>query len=201
MTFMMMKNNHNRAYWENRYSQNQIGWNIGRISTPLKTYFDQLTDTSLKILIPGAGNSYEAEYLWRKDFKNINVLDFVQQPIDNLKNRVPDFPENQLFKTDFFKLNDSFDIIIEQTFFCALNPNLRLEYRNHMHKLLKPNGKLVGLLFNFELTETGPPFGGSEDEYRYLFEEKFNLKILAPSINSIKERQGKELFFIFEKKT
>lgn len=198
---MMTKNNHNKAYWENRYSQNQIGWNIGRISRPLKTYFDQLKDTSLKILIPGAGNSYEAEYLWIKGFKNIYVLDFVQQPLDNLKNRVPDFPENQLLKIDFFKLDDSFDIIIEQTFFCALDPKLRLEYRNHTHQLLKPNGKLVGLLFNFELTKSGPPFGGSENKYRILFKEKFNLKTLAPSINSIKEREGKELFFIFEKKT
>jgi thiopurine S-methyltransferase len=201
MGFMMMKNNHNRVYWENRYSQNQIGWNIGRISTPLKTYFDQLEDTSLKILIPGAGNSYEAEYLWNKGFKNIYVLDFVQQPLDNLKHRVPDFPENQLLKIDFFKLKNSFDIIIEQTFFCALNPNLRIDYKDQIHKLLKPHGKIVGLLFNFELIETGPPFGGSEIEYRLLFKEKFNLKTLAPSINSIKEREGKELFFIFEKKT
>ena len=200
MTFMMMKNNHNRAYWENRYSQNQIGWNIGRISTPLKTYFDQLTDTSLKILIPGAGNSYEAEYLWRKDFKNINVLDFVQQPIDNLKNRVPDFPENQLFKTDFFKLNDSFDIIIEQTFFCALNPELRTKYVTQMHSLLEENGKLAGLLFDFPLTEVGPPFGGSEEEYLKLFSEKFNINTLEKSYNSIKPREDSELFFIFEKK-
>ena len=140
---MMMKNNHNRVYWENRYSQNQIGWNLGRISTPLKTYFDQLEDTSLKILIPGAGNSYEAEYLWNKGFKNIYVLDFVQQPLDNLKHRVPDFPENQLLKINFFKLKNSFDIIIEQTFFCALNPYLRIDYKDQMHQLLNHKAKLL----------------------------------------------------------
>lgn len=58
-----MINQLNKSYWENRYTNNLIGWNIGYISTPLKTYIDQIKDKSLKILIPGAGNSYEAEYL------------------------------------------------------------------------------------------------------------------------------------------
>ena len=190
--------NLNKNYWENRYTNNQIGWNIGAISTPLKTYIDQLKDKSLKILIPGAGNSYEAEYLWNKGFKNVYVLDFAQQPLDNLKNRVPKFPQDQLLNADFFTLSNNFDLIIEQTFFCALNPILRQQYVEQMYHLLKPKGKLVGLLFNFELTEEGPPFGGNEAEYKSLFKNKFKIKILEPSINSIKERQGKELFFIFE---
>ncbi|WP_178988238.1 methyltransferase domain-containing protein [Winogradskyella schleiferi] len=188
----------NKIYWENRYKTNQIGWNIGYVSTPLKTYFDQLEDKSLKILIPGAGNSYEAEYLWNNGFLNIYVLDIAQQPLDNLKTRVPDFPESQLLHADFFELSDTYDLIIEQTFFCALNPNLRQSYVEQMYHLLKPKGKLVGLFFNFELTEDGPPFGGSLAEYQSRFESKFNIKVLEPSINSIKERQGKELFFIFE---
>lgn len=190
----------NKHYWEKRYSNNQLGWNIGYASTPFKTYIDQLEDKSIKILIPGAGNSYEAEYLWNNGFKNIYILDFVQQPLINFKKRVPDFPENQLLNLNFFELKDNFDLILEQTFFCALQPNLRPNYVEQMHNLLKPHGKLVGLLFNFELTEEGPPFGGSITEYESHFKQKFNIKVLEPSINSIKERQGKELFFIFQKK-
>ncbi|WP_439151709.1 methyltransferase domain-containing protein [Winogradskyella sp.] len=197
----MKKNNLGRAYWEERYVNNETGWNIGYISTPLKTYFDQLEDKSLKILIPGAGNSYEAEYLWNLGFKNTYVVDIATQPLNHLKQRVVDFPENQLFHSDFFELNDSFDLIIEQTFFCALNPELRTSYSKQMNKLLKQNGKLVGLFFDFELTSSGPPFGGSLNEYKSLFNKNFDIKILEQSINSIKERQGKELFFIFEKKT
>ncbi len=69
-------NRMNKTYWEDRYTNNQIGWNIGYASTPLRTYFDQIKDKSLKILIPGAGNGYEAEYLWNNGFKNVYVLDF-----------------------------------------------------------------------------------------------------------------------------
>lgn len=188
----------NKNYWEDRYSTDQIGWNIGYISTPLKTYFDQIENKQLKILIPGAGNSFESEYLWNNGFKNVYVLDFAQQPLDNFKRRVPDFPTNQLLNADFFELDDDFDLIIEQTFFCAQNPNLRDEYVTKMHQCLKPKGKLVGLFFDFELTESGPPFGGSAAEYKSLFKNKFEIKTLEPSINSIKEREGKELFFIFE---
>ena len=190
-----------KAYWENRYTSEQIGWNIGYPSTPIQTYIDQLEDKTLKILIPGAGNSYEAEYLWNLGFKNIYVLDFARQPLENLKYRISTFPESQLLNIDFFELKDSFDLILEQTFFCALSPDLRKNYVDKMHQLLNPKGKLVGLLFNFELTESGPPYGGNLPVYKSLFKDQFETLVLENSINSIKERHGKELFFIFEKKT
>ena len=69
-----------------------------------------------------------------------------------------------------------------------------------MHSLLSPKGKIVGLLFNFPLTQEGPPFGGSKEEYLTLFSEKFTIKKLEKAYNSIKPRAGRELFFIFEKK-
>ncbi|EDP69945.1 hypothetical protein FBALC1_10447 [Flavobacteriales bacterium ALC-1] len=194
----MKKNKLDSDYWEDRYTKNSTSWDIGYPSTPIRTYIDQLKDKSLKILIPGAGNSFEAEYLWNLGFKNIYILDFAKQPLENFKKRLPDFPENQLLHIDFFKLDIHFDLILEQTFFCALNPSLREKYVEQMHQLLKPKGKLVGLFFNFPLTKSGPPFGGSLTEYQFLFDKKFKIKILETSINSIKEREGKELFFIFE---
>ena len=94
----------------------------------------------------------------------------------------------------------TFDLILEQTFFCALDPNLRKSYVSKMEKMLNPNGKVSGLLFNFPLTEVGPPFGGSIEEYQKLFSGKFKIKTLEKAHNSIKPRADKELFFIFEKK-
>ncbi|EPR72598.1 hypothetical protein ADIWIN_2383 [Winogradskyella psychrotolerans RS-3] len=190
-----------QEYWEECYETNKTGWNVGYTSTPLKTYFDQLKDKTVKILIPGAGNSYEAEYLWNNGFKNLYILDFAQQPLHNFNERIPEYPKAQLLNFDFFECDDSYDYIFEQTFFCALHPSIRKHYVEKMYHLLKPKGKLIGLFFNFELTEDGPPFGGSLTEYKSLFENKFHLNVLEPSINSIKERQGNELFFIFEKKS
>lgn len=190
----------NKTYWENLYQTEDTGWNIGHISTPIKTYIDQLENKALKILIPGAGNSYEAEYLWNNGFTNLYILDIAKQPLENFKKRVPDFPENQLLLKDFFTLDDTFDLIIEQTFFCALNPDLRSQYVNKMSELIKPKGKLAGLLFDFPLSNDGPPFGGSKEEYISRFSDDFHLNTLEKSYNSIKPRADKELFFIFEKK-
>ena len=79
----------NHEYWQNRYVKNETGWDIGYISSPIKEYIDQLTDKSIKILIPGCGNSYEAEYIWNKGFTNLHLLDYAIQPINNFLIRNP----------------------------------------------------------------------------------------------------------------
>jgi formamidopyrimidine-DNA glycosylase len=63
-----------KQYWDDRYSTNTATWDISDISTPLKQYFDQLTDKTIKILIPGCGNAYEAEYLFQQGFANVYVM-------------------------------------------------------------------------------------------------------------------------------
>jgi len=194
-----MKLQLNKTYWEKRYQENNIGWDAGAVTTPIKEYIDQLIDKNIKILIPGAGNAHEAEYLWNSGFKNIYVLDIVQEPLDNLKSRIPDFPSEQLILGDFFDLNDSYDLILEQTFFCALNPNLREKYATQMNRLLHANGKLAGVLFNFPLTEDGPPFGGDYETYFSVFNPIFAIKKLEACYNSIKPRAGKEFFILLEK--
>ncbi len=188
------------SFWSEKYLDGHTGWDIGYVSTPLKEYIDQLTDKELKILIPGGGNSYEAEYLFENGFKNVSVIDISTIPLENLLKRVPSFPKKNLLHLDYFELEETYDLIIEQTFFCALNPEIRKEYVQKTHQLLKPNGKLVGLLFNIPLNNDTPPFGGNELEYRSLFEEKFIIDIMEPAYNSIPQRTGNELFVYMRKR-
>ena len=187
-------------FWDSRYKSKQTGWDIGYISTPLKEYFDQLTNKNLKILIPGGGNSYEAEYLHNNGFTNVYVVDLSKTALVNIQERIPSFPKNHLIHSNFFELNDRFDLIIEQTFFCALNPDLRTKHASKMSDLLVANGKLVGLLFNIPLFEDRPPFGGNKKEYSSYFEPYFELDIIETSYNSISERKNDELFIKFIKR-
>jgi thiopurine S-methyltransferase len=189
----------NEAFWDNRYKTKVTGWDLGEISTPLKTYIDQLTNKNIKILIPGGGNCYEAEYLNKKGFKNVYVVDLSKTALKNIKKRVPSFPEGRLKHNDFFKLNMTFDLIIEQTFFCALHPNLRSDYAKKIAELLTENGKLVGLLFNIPLYQDHPPFGGNEKEYLGYFKPYFNIEIMDKCYNSNESRKGDELFIKFIK--
>lgn len=181
-------------YWTERYGSGETGWDIGYPSTPIKEYIDQLGDKDIKILIPGAGNAYEAEYFWKRGFKNVWVLDISTLPLEHLKERVPDFPEEQLIHSDFFDHQGEFDLLIEQTFFCALNPELRLDYVKKAAELLKPSGKLVGLLFQVPLNSDRPPFGGSKEDYLKLFGKSFHNIKMETAYNSIPPRQGSELF-------
>ena len=192
--------NLNDDFWDNRYKNNDVGWDLGEISPPLKAYIDQLTDKSIMILIPGGGNSYEAEYLFNQGFKNVCVVDISLTALSNIKSRVPYFPSEQLLHNNFFDLDMTFDLILEQTFFCAIEPSLRNEYVIKMNELLSNNGKLTGVLFNVPLYTDHPPFGGFKSEYLKRFESCFNIALMEAAYNSHESRVDKELFFILEKK-
>lgn len=184
----------NKDFWDHRYINNDIGWDTGSITTPLKTYFDQLKNKDLRILIPGCGNAHEAEYLMNNQFKNVFILDISELALFNFKNRVPNFPDDHLINEDFFYHKGEYDLMIEQTFFCAISPSLRSQYVKKTHDLLSKNGQLVGLLFNVDLNENHPPFGGSKKEYLTYFSPYFNIQIMETSYNSIAPRNGRELF-------
>ena len=190
-------------YWTQRYKEQQTGWDIGYPSTPIKEYVDQLTYKSIDILIPGAGNAYEAEYLWKKGFKNVHILDISDAPLKQFKKRNPDFPNSLIHQAYFFDFKGQYDLIIEQTFFCSLVPSdkNRNAYAKHMAELLKPSGKLVGVWFDIPLADDMKkrPFGGDKNLYISYLSTFLKMITFDPCHNSIAPRQGSELFGIFEK--
>jgi len=185
--------------WNTRYINTYTGWDLGFVSNTLKFFFDGLKDSSIQILIPGGGNGYEAEYLWNKGFHNVFLLDWAEQSLQNFAKRVPQFPASQLLEKDFFEHSGQYDLIIEQTFFCAIDPALRPQYAKQVFELLKPGGRLVGLLFDREFDLPGPPFGGSRNEYLEYFSPLFKIHKLESCYNSIPARAGRELFINFIK--
>jgi SAM-dependent methyltransferase len=189
-----------KNYWEKRWQNKETGWDTGAVTIPLKTYFDQIIDKNIKILIPGCGNAYEAEYLFQQGFKNTFIIDIAPQALDSFSKRVPDFTKSNLICDDFFNHINQYDLIVEQTFFCALDPKLRESYIKKMHELLKPKGKLVGVLFNIPLNSAHPPFGGNKAEYEKQFSPYFNFKHFTTCYNSIKPRENNELFVVFVKR-
>lgn len=185
------------AYWEQRYQEQQTGWDIGKPSTPLATFIDGIENKEAAILIPGCGNSYEAEYLVEKGFTHLTVIDIASSPVERLKEKIGD--KVTVLQEDFFQHKGQYDYILEQTFFCALNPALRPSYVQKMNELLTDKGKLAGVLFNKQF-EINPPFGGSQEEYELLFAQHLQLANMEACYNSIPPRAGTELFFIATKK-
>jgi SAM-dependent methyltransferase len=186
------------AYWEAQYEAKTTGWDLGQVSPPIQAYVDTVADKNSRILIPGCGNSYEAEYLLEHGFTNITVIDIAPTPVAVLKEKFKNNPNIQIVLGDFFEHQGNYDLIIEQTFFCALPPTLRQKYVWKMHQLLAEEGILAGLLFN-RMFESGPPFGGSKEEYQKLFAAAFDFIKMDLSENSIAPRANSELFINLKK--
>jgi SAM-dependent methyltransferase len=189
----------NAHYWDKRYLAQRTGWDLKRVSPPLKAYIDQLSDTQFSVLIPGCGNAYEAFYLASQGFTSITLLDISSVLVERLQAQLAPYPAVRVLCQDFFQHQGQYDLILEQTFFCALPLSLRQAYVKQVHQLLKPGGSLVGLLFDRSFSGEEPPFGGSEAEYRELFGHDFLFHALEPCYNSIPPRAGTELFIHFRK--
>ncbi|RYY45792.1 MAG: methyltransferase domain-containing protein [Chitinophagaceae bacterium] len=188
-----------KDYWDNRYKNQQAGWDIGTVSTPLKEYIDQLGDKHIPILIPGCGNAYEAEYLLEHGFTNITVVDISFVAAQAVKEKLARYGTKlTVIHGDFFQLQYKYQLILEQTFFCAIDPALRKNYAEKMYELLLPGGKLVGLFFNRQF-DGGPPFSGNREEYLQLFAPLFNIIKMETAYNSITPRSGTELFVLLQK--
>jgi SAM-dependent methyltransferase len=190
----------NADFWNHRWKSGLTGWDIGYASPPLVEYMSQYEDKSVSILIPGCGNSYEAENLLSKSFNDITLIDISEELTNRLRERFKKTPQVKVIYEDFFNHVGQYDLILEQTFFCAQILERREEYVRHVASLLKRGGRLVGVLFNVDFGKEGPPFGGDENEYRKLFSGLFDIRVMSPCYNSIPPRAGSELFVVMVKK-
>ncbi len=183
-------------FWQQRYEEGTTGWDMGGVSPPLKAFFDSLDNKDLRILIPGCGNAWEARYLVDQGFTDITVIDIAEAPVANLKAAIGEEGSKRckVIQGDFFTHSGAYDLIVEQTFFCAIDPSLRIAYAEHMATLLAPGGMLAGVLFRTPFDKPGPPFGGTEEEYRQVFGKLFDIEIMELCRNSHPAREGNELF-------
>lgn len=182
-----------KSFWDQRYQSSNTGWDLGEVSPPLKKVIDELENKNTKILIPGAGNAYEAEYLLKQGFTDVTIVDIAPTLIKNLHQRFSAIDQLSIIEGNFFEHSGQYNLILEQTFFCALDPVLRTNYVKKMHELLLPSGQLTGVLFDRPFP-SGPPFGGSKKEYLSLFHSKFSAVSIVPCLNSHTARQGSEVF-------
>ncbi|HRP88964.1 MAG TPA: methyltransferase domain-containing protein [Edaphocola sp.] len=199
---MEKKNNddYRLAFWNERWQQGQTGWDIGYPSPSICEYMQEKVSKDAAILIPGCGNAYEAEWLLQQGFKDITLVDIAPKAVEILKEKFRGSENINIICGNFFEMDGSFDVMVEQTFFCAIDRNLRKAYVEKATSLLKQNGKIIGLLFGIEFEKEGPPHGGSKEEYHRLFQELFEIKNLDTCLNSIAPRAGNELFIEFEKR-
>lgn len=187
-----------QSYWNTQWNENKTGWDIGYASPAIAEYISSYSNKDASILILGCGNAYEAEFFVENGFKSITLIDIAPKAVQLLKEKFSGDKQIKVLCEDFFLHQGSYDLIIEQTFFCALPIRMRQKYVWKMHQLLNKKGVLAGLLFNREF-ETNPPFGGNKAKYERLFQYAFEFKSLDITDKSISARKNTELFMEFLK--
>ena len=104
---------------------------------------------------------------------------------------------------NFFEMdvvhNGTFDMVIEQTFFCAISPEQRISYVSTVARALKQGGMLAGLFYHTG-EEGGPPFNTTREDIVKLFSDLFEIRQLTRAEDSAEQRKNKEWIVILIKK-
>ncbi len=197
-------NTNSFQFWEDIYLADDAGWDLGGITPAIESIADTITPG--KVCILGCGRGYDAVMFAKKGFK-VTAVDFAPSAIKSVKGLA--LEANVIVRAiqdDIFSLtpeySNTFDTIIEQTCFCAINPNRRLEYVRLVKALLKQGGKLIGLWFPLDKTlkEGGPPYGTTVEEVKSIFNHGWIIKREEFPHLSIPSRKGREKLIIFKKK-
>ncbi|HEY9856242.1 MAG TPA: methyltransferase domain-containing protein [Stenomitos sp.] len=196
-------NDLNASFWDSRYQKRETPWDLGGPTPVFERLIREGTVPKGRLLVPGAGRGYDAIAFARAGYQ-VTALDL--SPLAGSELRAAADTAGVPLDVqvgDFFTLQDvdTYDAILEYTFFCAIPPSMRTAYRDQMARLLRPGGVLFGLFFPLKApSPEGPPFQVSVDEIKASFGECFELVHEELPAESIKPRHGNEVLMIWRKK-
>jgi methyl halide transferase len=184
----------NSDYWQDRYQQGKIGWDLGQPAPPFVRWLNsnQLTGRAIAL---GCGYGYEA-LLFAAHGLQVFGVDFALSAIATAQNLAQTKGLSAHFiERDIFDLlpefAGGFDYVIEHTCFCAIDPAQRPAYVQLVYQLLRPGGEILALFFTHS-RPGGPPFGSTVSEIQQHFSPHFEILELEPVDNSVPSRRGEE---------
>ncbi|MFO7538899.1 MAG: methyltransferase domain-containing protein [Chloroflexota bacterium] len=193
------------TFWDRRYEQANIPWDLGGPSPPFARWLRAGHMTPGKMLVLGAGRGHDARLFAQAGFA-VTAVDFSETAVAAMRALTdPNLPLD-IVQADMFDLpagySDSFDYVLEYTCYCAIDPARRPDYADLVQRLLKPGGQFVALAFPLWDKAGGPPFAVSVAEMVRLFSERgFHLAHREQPPDSVGPRQGNEELIVLVKKS
>lgn len=192
--------------WNERYQNNETPWDLSGPTPEFVRLLDEkILPAKGRVLVPGGGRGHDAILFANRGYE-VDLVDFAPKALeDSLIEASRQKAVVHAYRQDFFALPSlpyhqaAYDIFLEYTFFCAIDPSLRKDYVSAVHALLARGGVLAGLFFPLATDKPGPPFLVSEAEVRELFSPRFEVTIEKPKL-SVKARAGREFLGLFRKK-
>lgn len=181
--------------WTKRYETNDMGWDMGAPSPSLVWAVEKLKLPKMRVAVLGCGAGHDAHFLASKGHM-VTGIDFSPEAIKRAESLYPSQTNLKWVCRDVFEISEeyrnSFDLVIEHTCFCAIDPERRSELVSVWKNILSAEGQLLGVFFvmpkNF-----GPPYGGTEEELNDLLSPYFRYNLWVRSKASHPGRLGKEL--------
>eukprot|EP00158_Paraphelidium_tribonemae_P001611 Partr_v1_DN24610_c0_g1_i1_m59915 putative Thiol methyltransferase len=178
---------HGASGWDSLWKDGITPWNIGQPAPPMLELIEQgviLNGKNLRTLVPGCGEGYDVLYLASlPQVASSMGLDISETAVEAIKtnssaNAKPEHHAKlSIVLDDFFTWNygEKFDFVLDYTFFCAINPEMRQKWAERQAEIIKPSGQLLTIIFPLGDFENGPPFAVSVDAYKKLLLGNFKL--------------------------
>lgn len=197
------------AFWEQRYRARDTRWDLDAPAPPLVDWFSRPDAPAppAQVLVPGCGRGHDALWLAARGF-DVLAADFAEPALDALRRRRRaawiDPKRCRAAKLDVLRLparlRGAFDVVVEHTCYCAIDPARRDEYVANVAAVLRPGGLLVALLFPFRADAPGPPFPVTEDEIARRFSPCFEVGALEAPASSHERHRGAERLAVMRRR-
>lgn len=182
--------------WEKCWSEDVTPWDLGRVTPVVADLVERNDLPTGRALVPGCGSGYDVLAL-ASPTRHVVGLDL---SVTAIKRAYQVLTENhassvEFVCTDFFtyKPDASFDLILDYTFFCALEPSLRPLWASKMAELLAPDGELITIMFPMAEHDGGPPYAVSLEAYeKTLHLHGFQCNLFQENVLAVDQRKGRE---------
>jgi len=184
-------------YWEAAYREKRDGWELGEPTPPIVRALAG-SPAKGRALVLGAGRGHEARAAAKAGWSVVGV-DFAPSARAEAERLTPPELAGRITwrVADLFDLAGTdagaFDLVLEHTTFCAIDPARRDEWMRVVSAVLRPGGTLLGLFYTHG-REGGPPYGATHDAVlRALERAGFELLSSEVPADSVERRRGDEL--------
>ncbi len=197
------KDGYSQKDWERHYETDDLHWDLGKAAPPFVRLWQEKNISPGNVIVPGCGRGHEVLFLAERGFQ-VTAVDFSRGAVEFLTTALAKRAfGGRVLHQDFFELDpeydNSFDLLLEHTFFCAIGPAMRKQYVATAGRLLKSGSLLIGLFYETG-EKDGPPFNTTRNDVVDNFFEQFTIETLDKTRHSAERRQGKEWLGILRRK-
>ncbi len=156
--------------WNARWARADTPWDMRRPSPPLAHWLARgELPAGRRVFVPGCGSGHEVRLLAAAGFECVGA-DFAADAAAAARQTIAGVWGATIIEVDVLapaSVDAPFDWIFDQTFFCALHPDLRPRYAPALRRWLAPGGELWAIVLRTENTDR-PPFDVTPEAYSEL---------------------------------